>query len=400
MENPWETEQWSVSPYNFIEGVTAPSGMPKDIIISDCTMRDGEQQAGVTLTKDDKLQLAHALDEIGIHEIEVGWPVVSENEREAIKAITSAGLKTNVRAVCRAVKGDIDLAVECGLGMIVLSLPTGDLQVKYKLKWPEERIIATAVDLTNYAHSKGLYVVLSPFDTTRTNPDFLERYLRGAVTDGHVDRVRMVDTVGCATPHAIKYLVEMVLEITNRPVEIHCHNDFGLATANTLAAIEAGATVASTAMNGMGERAGNTPTEEVALALRILYGIDLGLNFEKFYHASKLLQEVSNVPLQRHKAVVGDNAFAQESGMVVSGWLVNPFTSMALLPQMVGQEATVLIGKGSGKDVVKWKLDCLGLIASEQQLPEITSRVKEEAERTKSTLDDDAFTRVVQSVTG
>ena len=400
MEKPWVTEQWHVSPYDFIEEVTVPRRLPEEIIISDCTLRDGEQQPGVVLTKDDKVRLAHALDEIGIHEIEAGWPAVSQDEREALKAITSAGLKANVRAVCRAIKGDIDMAIDCGLRSIVLSLPIGDLQVEYKLKWPEEKMIATMVELSNYAHEQGLYVVLSPFDTTRTNPDFLERYLKAVVTDGHVDRVRLVDTVGGATPLAIQYLVKKVLEITHRPIEIHCHDDFGLATANTLAGIEAGASVASTVLNGMGERAGNAATEEVALALRILWGVDLGLNFEKLYQASLLLQELSNVPLQRHKAVVGENAFAQESGMVVSGYLENPFTAVAFLPEVVGQRAKVLIGKGSGRDVIRWKLGELGLTATDEQARDITTRVKEEAERTKSILSDEAFTRVARSVTG
>jgi len=400
MEKPWVTEQWHVSPYDFVEEAMASQRFPEEIIISDCTLRDGEQQPGVVLTKDDKLRLAHTLDEMGIHEIEAGWPAVSEDEREALKAITSAGLKADVRAVCRALKSDIDLAIDCGLRMIALSLPIGDLQVEYKLKWPEEKMIATMVELSNYAHEQGLYIVLSPFDTTRTNPGFLERYLRAVVTDGHVDRVRLVDTVGGATPMAIQYLVRKVIEITHRPIEIHCHDDFGLATANTLAALEAGASVASTVLNGMGERAGNAATEEVAMALRVLYRIDLGLNYEKLYQASLLLQELSNVPLQRHKAVVGENAFAQESGMVVSGYFENPFTAVAFLPEVVGQCAKVLIGKGSGRDAIKWKLDELGLTATDEQARDITTRVKEEAERTKSILSDEAFTRIARSVTG
>lgn len=400
MNKPWAQEQWHVSTYNFVPEVRAEINLAKDIIISDCTLRDGEQQPGVVFGPEDKMRLAQALDEIGIPEIEVGMPSVSQQEQEAVKAIAKAGLKAKIRVLCMAIKADIDLAVSCGAQVVVVSLPAGYLQIEHKLKWPEERILETAVNLTNYAHEQGLYVVFSPMDTTRSDPDFLERYLKTVVKDGYVDRVRITDTTGATMPLAIKYLVKKLAEITHRPIEIHTHDDFGLATANILAGLEAGASVASTTLNGLGERAGNARTEEVALALRILYDVDLGLKLEKFYQLSRLLQEITGIKMPPHKAVVGENAFAQEAGAIVAGWLVNPFTAEPYLPEVVGQTTKVLLGKWSGKASVAWKLKELGISATDEQITEITKQVKGEAERTKREVSEEALRRIARNITG
>jgi len=400
MNKPWAQEQWHVSAYNFVPEVRAEINLAKDIIISDCTLRDGEQQPGVVFGPEDKMRLAQALDEIGIPEIEVGMPSVSQQEQEAIKAIAKAGLKAKIRVLCMAIKADIDLAVSCGAQVAVVSLPSGYLQIEHKLKWPEERILETAVNLTNYAHEQGLYVVFSPMDTTRSDPDFLERYLKTVVKDGYVDRVRITDTTGATMPLAIKYLVKKLAEITHRPIEIHTHDDFGLATANILAGLEAGASVASTTLNGLGERAGNARTEEVALALRMLYNVDLGLKLENLYQVSRLLQEITGIKMPPHKAVVGENAFAQEAGAIVAGWLVNPFTAEPYLPEVVGQTTKVLLGKWSGKASVAWKLKELGISATDEQITEITKQVKGEAERTKREVSEEALRRIARNITG
>ena len=278
------------------------------------------------------------------------------------------------------------------------SLPIGELQIKYKLKWPEEKVIETAVESTSYAREKGFYVVLSPYDTTRTDPVFLETFLRTVVREGWVDRVRLVDTVGGITPQGIGYLVNKMKDLTGRPIEVHCHNDFGLATANTLAALSAGAQVASTALNGMGERAGCAVTEEVAMALRILYGRDMGLDPTKFYKASALLQKYSGAKLQRHKAVVGGGAFAQEAGLVVTGWKEFPFTAEPYLPELVGQKASLLLGKKSGKDSIDVKLKESKLSASEKEVGEILREVKRMSQKKKEPIGDAEFREIVIKV--
>ncbi len=398
MEKPWVTDQWHVSYLNFLPEVTESLHFPGGVIISDCTLREGEQQAGVVLSPSDKLRLAHGLDEIGIPQLEVGMPAVSEEEFQNIRAIGKAGLRAKTIALCRIVKGDVDKAVECGVWGVSISIPIGYLQLKHKLKWPEERIISEVTELSQYAHRQGFYVVLSPYDTTRADLKFLERFLKTVVSEGHVDRVRVVDTVGSCLPQAIQYMVRWMSRVTNRPVEVHCHDDFGMATANTLAGVAAGATVASTTLNGMGERAGGAPTEEVALALKILFGLELNLNFEKFYALSNLLQEMSGIRLPPHKAVVGENAFGQEAGMVVSGWKETVFTAEPYLPELVGQSHRLVIGKKSGKDSVEIKLKELNIEARKDQIEKILLAVKLQAEKTKRPISDEDFKKIVNEV--
>lgn len=400
MEKPWTTDQWHVSYLNFLPEVTEQFQFAKEIVISDCTLREGEQQAGVILFPSDKLRLAHALDEVGIPQLEVGMPAVSEEEFQNIKAIGKAGLRAKTIALCRIVKGDVDKAAECGVWGVSISIPIGYLQLQHKLKWPEEKIISDVTELTKYAYDRGFYVVLSPYDTTRADLSFLERFLRTVVLEGHVDRVRVVDTVGSCLPQAIQYMVRWMARVTGRPVEVHCHDDFGMATANTLAGIVAGAAVASTTLNGMGERAGGAPTEEVALALKILYGLDLNLKFEKFYTLSKILQEMSGIQLAPHKAIVGENAFGQEAGMVVSGWKETVFTAEPFVPELVGQSHRLVIGKKSGKDSIELKLKELGISAPKEEVERILFEVKVRAERRKKPISDEEFKEIVKEVLG
>ncbi len=395
MKDRWATDKWHLSYLNFLPEVREGFRFPKEVIISDCTLREGEQQAGVVLSPGDKLRLARGLDEIGIPQLEVGMPAVSEEEFENIKAIARSGLKAKTIALCRITKADIDKALEAGTWGISISVPIGYLQIKHQIKWPEEKLIHEVTEVSRYAHEKGFYVVLSPYDTTRADLGFLERFLKAVISEGHLDRVRVVDTVGSALPQAIDYMVKWMLTVTHLPVEIHCHDDFGMATANTLAGIAAGASVASTVLNGMGERAGGAPTEEVALALQLLYGIDLGLNCEKFYDLAKLLQEMSGVRLAPNKAVIGENAFGQEAGMVVSGWKEMVFTAEPYLPELVGNSHRLVLGKKSGKDSVELKLKELGREASKDQLEAILQRVKRLAESRKRPVSDEDFKKIV-----
>ena len=390
----WESEQWSVSHFNG----QVQNSISKEVFIVDCTLREGEQQAGVVLSRKQKIQLAHILDEIGIPQLEVGMPAVSAEEEGNIRAIAQEGLKAGLVAVCRSLKEDVDKAERCGVRGVSCSLPIGEHQIRYKLKWPKEKVIETAVAITSYAHEKGFFVVLSPYDTPRAEPAFLENFLKTVIREGWVDRMRLVDTVGSLTPQGMGYLVQRMKAWTGKPIEVHCHNDFGLATANTLTALSAGADVASTALNGMGERAGCGATEEVALALRVLYGIDMGLHLQKFYEASRLLQKFSGIKLQPHKAVVGEGAFAQEAGLVVTGWKEFPFTAEPYLPGLVGQKASLVLGKKSGKDSIDVKLKEMGLSASEKEIADILSEVKNKAQKAGRPLRDGDFQAIVKKM--
>jgi len=262
--------------------------------------------------------------------------------------------------------------------------------VNVKLRWTEEKLINTALEIIDYAKSHGLWVNLSPYDTTRAEPGFLRRYLSAVAEEGRVDRVRLVDTVGSAGPWAIRYLVREMKTILGRiPIEVHVHNDLGLATANTLAGLEAGAEVASTTVNGIGERVGNAPTEEVVMALHLLYGLNLGIKYGKLCELSRLVEKLSGVRLQVNKPIVGKDIFSHESGITVDGILQNAFTGELYAPELVGQKRKIVIGKKSGKHSIRFKLEELGISIPEQRIGALLARVKEEAVRSKSLISDE-----------
>ena len=386
-----------VSPFNDEPEVKEQIRISPKLTLVDCTLRDGEQQAGVAFTKEDKVRIARKLDEIGIAEIEAGMPASSTEDREAICEMVQAGLKARITALARPSKADIDMLADCGVWCATLTIPIGDLQRKFKLGWDDETYVRTLLETAEYAKKKGLYVNVSPYDTTRVTPAFLDRVLNEIAKAGTVDRVRLVDTVGSASPLAIKYLVRRMKSILGTiPIELHCHDDFGMATACTIAGAEAGVEYLSTTINGLGERAGNAPTEEVLVALKFLYGIDLNVNLEKLTEISKLVEELSGVRLQQHKAVVGRHAFAHESGMVVAGIFKNPFVAEAYIPEAVGQKREILIGKKSGAMSLIKKLEEKGISLSKEEVGELLKQVKTFAINHKRTLTDEEFLALVK----
>lgn len=400
MKEKWFDAKWHVSYINFLPTVRGEMNLPKEVIIADCTLRDGEQQAGIVFTKEDKLQIARKLDEIGIHQIEAGMPAVSEEDAEALKLIVKENLKAKVYALARALKQDIDLVVECGCEGVQISLPVGYLQLQ-RHKWSEEWVINTALEIIDYAKDHGLWVNLSPYDTTRAQFDFLQRYLKAVTTYAHVDRVRVVDTVGSTLPTAIRYFVREIKKIIgNIPIEVHCHNDFGLATANTLAGVEAGAEVVSTTLNGYGERVGNASTWEIALALELLYGYELNLKFEKFYEVSKFLEQLSGIKMGINQPIVGEGAFKIESGISVANIVEDPLANLAFLPELVGQDLKIVLGKKSGRKNIQAKLEELGISLSPEQIDAVLEKIKFEAVRRKSEISDDDFKKIIRSICG
>lgn len=377
MNNGISSETY-VSGLNFLDEVQSKTNFDaKNITIADCTLRDGEQHPGVVFTKEDKVEIARQLDKLGVHEIEVAIPAVSEEDVDAVKALTKEGLKAKITVSARSTVNDVDLAKECGAYGVILSAPIGDLQRKYKTHWDDQKYLDIVCKITGYAKEKGLYVILSPYDTTRADMSFLEKVFTNLSKRKLVDRVRLVDTVGAATPESISYLTKkMKAWLGEIPISIHVHNDFGLAVANTLAALASGATVVSSTMNGLGERAGNASTEEVISSLKFLYGVDLGIKTELLLETSQLVEKLSGVKLQSHKAVVGDHAFAHESGMVVAGVLQMPFVGESIAPELVGQKRRILIGKGTGKTSLKAKLDEIGVEVADSELDLILREVK------------------------
>ncbi|MBF9233666.1 homocitrate synthase/isopropylmalate synthase family protein [Microvirga alba] len=380
------------SPFNemFRDDVALPD---RRIEIADCTLRDGEQQAGVVFDQDAKIRIARALDEIGVYEIEAGTVASSQEDRDAIKAICEMHLRAKISVLCRGLTADIDQAAELGVWGVRLSFPISPIERKHKLKDISDDVyISRALELTSYARNRGLQVIFSPYDTTRAEMPFLRRLVGEFERAGTVDRLRIVDTTGCALPESISFITkEIRSSAPSLALEIHCHNDFGLACANTLAGVAAGANFVSSTINGLGERCGNASTEEVIMALEVLYGRPTGIDLKKLTALSKTVSELSGIPVPVNKAVVGENAFRHEAGMVVAGVLKDPFTAEAYEPEIVGQTRQILLGKKSGLVSVAYKLNELGLDLPEEQFPELLTRVKQEAVKRRRSLTDAEF---------
>lgn len=380
------------SPFNAaFTGPVAQAG--RRILIADCTLRDGEQQAGVVFDSAAKIRIAQALDAIGIYEIEAGTVASSQEDREAIAEMIRLGLKAKISVLCRGLEQDIDLAAALGVWGVRLSFPISPLERKHKLKGiSDDGYVARTLALTSYARGKGLYVVFSPFDTTRADLPFLRRVASEVEKAGTVDRLRIVDTTGCALPAAIGYVTRQIREAApTLSLEIHCHNDFGLACANTLAGVAEGADYVSSTINGLGERCGNASTEELILALEVLYGVRTGIDLRQLTEVSALVSTLSGVPVPVNKAVVGENAFRHEAGMVVAGVLKDPFTAEAYEPEIVGQRRQILLGKKSGLVSIGHKVAQLGLGIEEQRFPGLLEEVKTLAVKRGRSLTDEEF---------
>ncbi len=277
----YRENEWWVSPYNFVPEVREKFELPAKVSIHDATLRDGEQTPGVVFSIADKIAIAEKLDEVGVERIEAGMPAVSEQDFEAIKQISKLGLKARIYTFARAINTDIDKALECGCHGVIVEVPIGYPKLKYQFKWTWEDVLRKSVGVINYAKSRGLHVVYFPYDTTRAREEDLRNLLSRIVLDSNPDSVGVVDTMGCALPEAIKYMVRLVKGLTQLPVEVHTHNDFGMAVATELAGVEAGAECVHSCANGLGERTGNAALEELMVALHVLYGYDTQYKLNK-----------------------------------------------------------------------------------------------------------------------
>src|SRR5699024_5814152 len=296
-----------ISNFNNFNKLEKTFSFPDKIKISECILRDGEQMAGLAFNSEDKLEMAKILDWIGVDEIESGTPASSEEDRKAIKKIVSENLNAKIVVLVRLMEKDIDLAHDLGVGGVCLSVPFEDIQRKYKSKWSDEELVSQCLKIAEYAKKKGLFVTISTYDNTRVSPDFLHYFLNKIKMEKTIDRMRVVDTVGAIHPEGMKQLIKYIKSIHNIEIEVHCHNDFGLGTANTIAALSAGAEIASVTVNGVGERSGNTALEEVVASLDFLYDVKTNIDLSKLKEASKKIEDITGVELQRHKAIVGSN---------------------------------------------------------------------------------------------
>ena len=399
----WMNDNWVASPVNFEPSVTKQFEFPRDIQIHDVTCRDGEQRPGVVFRKDDKVKIAMKLGEFGAQRIEAGLPAVSDEDFAAVKEIAHLGLSSKVYAFSRARKDDVDLALKCDVPCILIESPSSDDLIKTGFDWNKNKVLELVAESTQYAKSHGLYTTYFAVDSTRADPRFLKELYTTAVKESHVDSIAVVDTFGVASPQGVAEMVRTARKWVDVPIEVHCHNDFGLGTANALAGLAAGASVAHTNVNGLGERAGGASTEEVAIALRVLYGKDLGFKYDKIYDLSKLVQEISGVRVSPQKPVVGDTAFGYEAGIAVMFCYRYKHAKMMkyalpYMPEIVGNKFSIDVGKKSGAFSIRWRLEEMGYEATDEQVEAILARVKQRAFEKKWALSHEEFAAIYDDV--
>ncbi|MEM3085013.1 MAG: 2-isopropylmalate synthase [Nitrososphaerales archaeon] len=356
--------------------------------IYDTTLRDGEQTPGVTLTPQNKVKIAMQLDRLGVDVIEAGFPIVSQGEMEAVKEIARQNLSCEVSGLARAEKKDIDAVIKCDLKYVHTFIATSDIHLKYKLKKSREEALQKAIESVEYAKAHGLICEFSAEDATRTDREFLKQVYR-AVVDAGSDRIDVPDTVGYSNPRYIDTLIRDLKSIVGVPISIHCHDDFGLAVANSIAAVDAGASCAHVTINGLGERAGNASLEEFVMALHCLYGKKTRIKTELLYETSRLVASLTGIVVQPNKAIVGENAFGHESGIHTHGVLSNPLTYEPINPEMVGRKRWLEAGKHAGIHGVSAMLEEYGLKPSQEQLKDIVVKVKDLGDKGKHITDAD-----------
>ncbi|ADL57673.1 2-isopropylmalate synthase [Methanothermobacter sp. KEPCO-1] len=372
----------------YIEEVKPEMKLPETVRIFDTTLRDGEQTPGVALTVDEKICIARKLDSLGVDTIEAGFPAASPGEMDSVRRIADLDLDANTCGLARVLREDIDAVIDCGADYIHTFIGTSPLHRKYKLKMSPEEIIDRAVFGVEYAVEHGLRVEFSAEDATRTEFDYLVGVYRAA-EDAGADMINVPDTVGVMIPRAMNRLIRGLRDEVRTPISVHCHNDFGLAVANSLAAVEAGASQVHATINGLGERAGNAALEEVVMALITRYDLPLTIKTTELVNISEFVSKITGVRMPPNKAIVGENAFAHEAGIHVHGVLEKAETYEPITPEMVGHKRRIVLGKHTGANALRSKLQEYGIDMNEDQFCTLYEQVKRLGDKGKRITDAD-----------
>ncbi|MCC7555370.1 MULTISPECIES: 2-isopropylmalate synthase [Methanoculleus] len=370
----------------------------KNVTVFDTTLRDGEQTPGISFTLEEKLGIAEQLSGIGVHAIEAGFPASSDAEREIVRAIKGLDLSTQVCGLARSLRADVDACIDCGVDMVHVFIPTSDVQREYTIRKTREQVLEATGDIIAYARDHVDRCMFSAMDATRTDWDYLIEVYRVAV-DAGATIINVPDTVGVITPTAMKHLIERIDREVNCPIDVHCHNDFGLAVANTIAAVEAGASQVQVTVNGIGERAGNADLAQTVMALSSIYGIDTGIRTTGLVETSRLVARYAGMSIPATFPIVGENAFAHESGIHSHGVITrsDTFEPGIMTPEMVGHRRRLKLGKHAGRHAVKQMLADVHMEPADTQLDEIVLRVKAIAGKGKRVTDADLY-EIAESV--
>lgn len=368
----------------------------RKIYIVDTTLRDGEQTAGVVFANEEKLIIADMLSELGVDQLEVGIPTMGGDEKEAIKQIVKRNNgRKSIMAWNRAVISDIDESIDCGVDAVAISVSVSDIHIKHKLKTSREWVLENMIKSVEFAKKNGLYVSVNGEDASRADNEFLIEFIDEAKKAG-ADRFRYCDTVGIMEPFSIRKNIEELYKRTGFDIEMHTHNDFGMATANAIAGILGGASHVGLTVNGLGERAGNAALEEVLMALIYVYGYKADVDTKMFREVSEYVAQASGRKLPIWKAIVGDNMFAHESGIHADGAIKNPKNYEAFDPDVIGLQRQIVIGKHSGKAGIINKFKEYNIELNDEEAKGILEMVRAASVRLKRTLFDKELVKLYQ----
>jgi 2-isopropylmalate synthase len=378
--------------FSVLEAAKKDMNLPKQVKIFDTTLRDGEQTPGVSLTPEDKLILAKQLDKLGVDIIEAGFPIASAGEKSAVRKISKEGLNSVICGLSRVKEEDIDACLDCDVGLVHTFVPTSDIQIEHTVKKTKEDVVNMAVEAVAYIKDHGVTCLFSAMDASRTDIDYLKK-IYGEVEKAGADIINIPDTVGVMVPPAMKILTSKILEVVKIPIDVHCHNDFGLAVPNTLSAVEAGAREVQVAVNGLGERAGNANLEEVVMSLVSIYGVETNINTKYLVETSRLVEKMTGIRIPPNYPIVGENAFAHESGIHTHGVIsdARTFEPGFMTPEMVGHRRRIVSGKHAGIHGIGAMLDEMGFKADPGHVDAVTKRVKELGDKGKKVTDADLY---------
>ena len=374
----------------------------KDRIVEvfDTTLRDGEQTPGISFTKAQKDTIARQLDKLGVDVIEAGFPISSKKDKEAVRSIAHLGLSARICGLARLLTLDIDACIDCDVDMIHIFVPSSEIQREHTTGMSEDAVKEQTYEMTRYVKNHGFQCMFSAMDATRTELRFLQELYRIAEEAG-ADIVNVPDTVGVSEPFGMYELVSEIYKVVKVPISIHCHNDFGLAVANSLAAVKAGASQVQVSVNGLGERAGNADLAETVMSLNAIYGLRTRIKTQYLFETAKLVERFSGVQIPITQPVVGENAFSHESGIHAHGVIKrsNTFEPGIMTPEMVGHRRRIVLGTHTGRHSIEKKLSEIGMSPSREQVEEILERVKELSASGKKVTDDDLYS-IAEVVTG
>jgi homocitrate synthase NifV len=363
--------------------------------VCDTTLRDGEQAAGIVFANLEKVRIAKLLDEIGVQQIEAGIPAMGGDEKAAIKRIAHLGLDASILGWNRASKEDISNSIDCDVDSVAISMSSSDIHIEHKLMKSREWVLERIVESVEYAAAHGMYISVNAEDASRADPEFMLEFARTAKEAG-ADRVRYCDTLGILTPSVTYDAILNIMEKVNIPIEMHTHNDFGMATANAISGVQAGATFLSTTVMGIGERTGNSPLEEVVMASKHLLGIDTGIDTKRLREISEYVARASSREIPAWKPIVGQNCFAHEAGIHTDGVMKYLSNYEPYSPEEVGMTRKIIVGKHSGRSTIKQILETRGIELDDNSAAAILEVVRATSVSLKRSLSENELLYIYQ----